>query len=103
MDEHVTGGTEVHIRDQIVAGQLLSQNSEGLSSRRQLQQLDAGPVPQSRVRLRFVPECTLQPFRIESQSKFTSVETLSVRIPNVDRRHEKHPHFVHESLWSHSP
>jgi hypothetical protein len=48
MEKQVTRRTAVHVR---VAGQLLSQNSEGLSSAGQLQQPDAGTVPQPEIGL----------------------------------------------------
>src|SRR5713101_7339079 len=62
--------------------------------------MDAGAVPQSRVRFSLVPECALQSIRIESQNNLTSIEALCVRIANVDRGHEKDADFVHESRVS---
>ena len=100
MEKYITGRTIVHVRDQIVARKLLSQNSQGLASRRKLQQADAGPVPQSGIRLAFVPKSALQSIRIKSQDNFTNIETLCVRTAKVDWRHEKDADFIHESRES---
>jgi hypothetical protein len=93
--EEITRRAVIHVRDNVVPGELFFQDSRGFPMLRQSEKTNAWTMAQPRIWFLFIPQRAFDALRIQPRRNFPNVKALRVGIVGVNGRKEQHANFIH--------